>query len=49
MQISKTPEEEGKPAIIAEAGAPGNAAPLGDLQRLAEFPLVLPLAGTTIR
>ncbi len=25
------------------------ASPLGDLQRLAEFPLVLPLAGTTIR
>ncbi|MFO6217230.1 LysR substrate-binding domain-containing protein, partial [Pseudomonas aeruginosa] len=35
--------------LVVRPGHPLLAAPLGDLQRLAEFPLVLPLAGTTIR
>lgn len=35
--------------LVVRPGHPLLAAPLGDPQRLAEFPLVLPLAGTTIR
>lgn len=35
--------------LVVRPGHPLLAAPLGVLQRLAEFPLVLPLAGTTIR